>query len=85
MNAVKSHQTSRAACRDSCQDTSGCYFWSWVKSGLKNRGSTQVKGHCILKNARGRENVIPAQNYVSGSRQCTLPEDSGNDGFHLNN
>merc|ERR1719153_2203000 len=51
VKGVLSHQTSRAACRDSCQDTSGCHYWSWVKSG-------PTWGQCILKNAHGRENFV---------------------------
>merc|ERR1712179_390120 len=68
VKGVNNHQTSQAACRDSCRGTSDCYFWSWVKSGA-------TSGQCFLKNASARENFIPSYKYVSGSRQCILPED----------
>ena len=91
-NAVKSHQTSRAACRDYCRDTLDCHFWSWVKSPITFHPSVVhlthlqlINGECTLSDARGRETFIPGQNYVSGSKQCILPEDSGKWRFHLNN
>jgi len=67
------HQTSRAACRDSCRDNSDCFFWSWVKDSA-TWGPT--KGQCFLKNARAQEKFVPSHKYVSGSKQCNLPEDT---------
>ena len=76
--AAISYQISRAACRDSCQDNVDCYYWSWAKSGI-------ASGECNLKMSLGREKIIPTQNYVSGSRYCKLPEDTGKGRFHKKN
>ena len=61
-------QPSRMACQQSCSDHSECEFWTWAKK--------TPEGPCYLKHTR--ENVSPGfNNYVSGSKQCLLPEANG--------
>ena len=67
---VDNMQPSRDACQKSCQDNPDCDFWTWEKSGPN-------KGRCYLKDAR--ENITPTDDYMSGSRQCKLPEIPGNE------
>ena len=62
-------QPSRSACAQSCRLHPDCKFWTWGKESM---------GSCYLKNLR--ENVGPGPgriSYVSGSKQCVLPEDEG--------
>merc|ERR1719309_1083958 len=65
---VNNIQPSKYACQKSCQDNSNCDFWTWGKSG-------PTKGRCYLKDAR--ENLTPTDDYMSGSKQCKIPNDPG--------
>merc|ERR1712215_521326 len=65
---VNNIQPSKYACQKSCQDNPNCDFWTWGKSG-------PTKGRCYLKDAR--ENLTPTDDYMSGSKQCKIPNDPG--------
>ena len=62
-------QPSRLDCQKSCLDHPKCEFWTW--------GKGTPEGPCYLKHTR--DNVTPGlDSYISGSKQCPLPEAKGN-------
>ena len=72
-NHVTGHEnptSSRSECQRSCAKTPECQFWTW--------GVGEPTGPCYLKTAR--ENVRRnLTSYVSGTKDCRLPEDKGLD------
>jgi len=64
-NVVMGHrniQNSRYSCQQSCARHPLCNFWTWMKRN----------GKCFLKTIRG--NVSTKRGFVSGSKNCQLPE-----------
>ena len=64
-NIIDISQPSHLACQKTCYDKSGCEFWTWSK----------LTHMCYLKHRKG--NVTPDSSYVSGSKNCQLPEAIG--------
>ena len=55
-------QKSRLDCQQSCEFHPSCQYWTFDKG----------TGNCYLKSKR--ENVTPHPYYISGSKNCRLPE-----------
>ena len=63
-------QKSRYDCQQSCAKSDSCQYWTWLPPATNNR--TDYKRRCYLKSKR--ENFIQSSEYVSGSKNCPLPE-----------
>jgi len=61
---------SRYDCQQSCAKSDSCKYWTWLPPATNNR--TDYKRRCYLKSKR--ENFIQSSEYVSGSKNCRLPE-----------
>ena len=61
----RSYQPSKSACQQACAEHVGCSYWSWSK------GSTM----CYLKTSKAGKG--PAENYISGSKDCNMSEEKG--------
>ena len=57
--------TIRLACQRSCAKHRACLYWTW--------GKGNAKGPCYLKTSRAGVRYRQ-QGYVSGSKNCWLPE-----------
>ena len=68
---VDNPQPSRSACQKSCKENPDCEFWTWGKSGTS-------ADRCYLKDACDNITVTQDDTYVSGSKDCSLPEEKGN-------
>ena len=59
---------SRSTCQKSCANNYQCKFWSFEEK--------QNSGICYMKTRRGGV-THGMNNYVSGSKNCRMPEDGG--------
>ena len=66
----KNFQKSRYDCQQSCAAHHLCQFWTWMKPVQEGHN-----GACFLK--AKRENVGESTRFVSGSKNCPLPEAPG--------
>ena len=64
-----SNVESASACRNLCQQNSGCNFWTWVKPTYNGQYGTGIRLICHLKsNDAGR---VVLEGLLSGTRICT--------------
>ena len=66
----KKPKQSQFACQQSCQANRKCEFWTFKKPSANGR-----KGLCFYK--RKRANVESNHLFVSGAKNCKLPEGQG--------
>jgi hypothetical protein len=66
----ENRQPNRLACQRSCADHAECKFWTFGKG-------TADDGPCYLKTKRGDQVTYGMKDYVSGSKDCLLPEAKG--------
>ena len=62
-----SYQPSRSACQQACAEHYGCSYWTWRKGS--------AMGECYLKTSRAGRQL--ATGFVSGTKDCNLPEEKG--------
>ena len=67
--AAQSNVESASACRNLCQQNSGCNFWTWVKPTYNGRHGAGIRLTCHLKsNDAGR---VVLAGLLSGTKICT--------------
>ena len=61
------YQPSKSACQQACAEHDGCSYWTWKKGS--------AMGACYLKTSRAGRQL--ATGFVSGTKDCNLPEEKG--------